>query len=176
MQKSLIECQNWPLTRWTFFRVKLVSECDFKISWSLGPWDLGTLGPLSSLLQHLILPLTPSDLLWPPPVTSSYSPPFVWFGMGGVGGLGCWVVTLETEIGDGPLTFILMLKSCGVVVDGWWVVHFDYNVSSGPFLTMNFKFDQDQELSLKILFVYLSVFHFVGFWLWICKKSDKQGF
>ena len=35
------------------------------------------------------------------------------------------------------LTFILMLKSYQVVV------HLDYNVSSGPFLTMNFEFDQD---------------------------------
>ena len=35
-------------TRWTFFRVKLVFECDFEISWFLRPWDLGTLGPLSS--------------------------------------------------------------------------------------------------------------------------------
>ena len=35
------------------------------------------------------------------------------------------------------LTFILMLKSYQVVV------HLDYNVSSGSFLTMNFEFDQD---------------------------------
>ena len=33
-------------TRWTFFRVKLVFECEFEISWSLGPWEPGTLGPL----------------------------------------------------------------------------------------------------------------------------------
>ena len=40
-------------------------------------------------------------------------------------------MTLENEIGDGPLTFILMLKSYG-----WWVVvYLDYNVSSGPFLS-----------------------------------------
>ena len=56
-------------TRWTFFRVKLVFECEFEISWSLGPLDLGTLGPwdswTSSLLQHLLkLPLHP--------LTSSY--------------------------------------------------------------------------------------------------------
>ena len=31
-------------TRWTFFRVQLVFECDFQISWSLGPWDLGSEG------------------------------------------------------------------------------------------------------------------------------------
>ena len=55
-------------TRWTFFRVKLVFECDFEICWSLGPWDLGTPGPweswTSSLLQHLlIIPLTSSYLI-----------------------------------------------------------------------------------------------------------------
>ena len=36
-------------------------------------------------------------------------------------------------IGDGPLTFILMLKSYGVGGGGWVVL--DYNVSSGPFLS-----------------------------------------
>ena len=35
---------------------------------------------------------------------------------------GSWVVvTLEDEIGDGPLTFILILKSCGLV-DSWDIV------------------------------------------------------
>ena len=29
------------------------------------------------------------------------------------------------------------------VAGWWWVVHLDYNVSSGPFLTMNFELDQD---------------------------------
>ena len=68
-------------TRWTFYRVKLVFECDFEISWSLEPWDLGTLGPLDSwtsyLLQHLlILPLTSSYLLL-------YLPPtlLLWYGL-----------------------------------------------------------------------------------------------
>ena len=70
-------------TRWTFFRVKLVFECEFEISWSLGPWDLGPLdlGTLglwdswtSSLIQHLLilthtysyllLSLSPTLLLW----------------------------------------------------------------------------------------------------------------
>ena len=56
MNPSLAE-QN--KTRWTFSRVKLVFECEFEISWSLGtrgPWDtwtleplnLGTLGPIPS--------------------------------------------------------------------------------------------------------------------------------
>ena len=31
------------VTRWTFFRVKLVFECDFEIYRSLGPWDPWTL-------------------------------------------------------------------------------------------------------------------------------------
>ena len=38
------------------------------------------------------------------------------------------------------MTFILMSKICGVV-GGW--VELDYSVSSGPFLTMFFEFDQD---------------------------------
>ena len=63
-------------TRWTFFRVKIVFECEFEISWTLGPWDPWTLGFLD------LFPLPP-----PPPVSSSYSPPLVWFGMGrGEGG------------------------------------------------------------------------------------------
>ena len=66
-------------TRWTFFRVKLIFECEFEISWSLGPLDLGTLGPwdswTSSLCQHLlILPLTSSYLL----LLSSFG--MVWLG------------------------------------------------------------------------------------------------
>ena len=30
----------------------------------------------------------------------------------------------------------------GKLLSGWWV-QLDYNVSSGPFFTMNFEFDQD---------------------------------
>jgi len=61
-------------TRWTFFRVKLVFECEFEISWSLGPLDLGTLGPwdswTSSLLQNLhLLAITSSYLLLSLPPT-----------------------------------------------------------------------------------------------------------
>ena len=40
------------------------------------------------------------------------------------------------EIGDGPLTFILMLKS--LWVGGWWG-EFDYSVSSGPFLSFEIE-------------------------------------
>ena len=99
-------------TRWTFFRVKLVFECEFEISWSLGPWDLGTPGPwnpwTSSLHQHLlILPLRSSYLLLSLPPTL-----LLWYGL--VRKAGGWVVTLENETGDGPLTFILILKSCGM--------------------------------------------------------------
>ena len=50
-------------TRWTFFRVKLVFECEFEISWSLGLWDLGTPGPLHSSNTSSYFPL--------PPLTSS---------------------------------------------------------------------------------------------------------
>ena len=40
--------------RWTFFRVKLVFEFEFEISWSLGPWDPWTFG-----LLDLFPPPTP---------------------------------------------------------------------------------------------------------------------
>ena len=93
---------NIQETRWTFFRVKLVFECEFEIYWSFGPLDLGTLGPwdswTSSLLQHLlILPLTTSYIL-------ISLPPLVWFGYGG------GVVTLEDEIGEGPLIDLKKLR------------------------------------------------------------------
>ena len=67
-------------TRWTFFRVKLVFECDFEICWSLGPWDLGTPGPWNPWTLGLLdffPPPTPFPLH---PITSSYSPLLVWFG------------------------------------------------------------------------------------------------
>ena len=106
-------------TRWTFFRVKLVFECEFEISWSFGPWDLGTPGPWNPWtlrLLDLFPPPTPPHtspyILIPPPISASYSPPLVWFGYGG------GVVTLEIVIGDGPLTFILMIKK---LRGGWWV-------------------------------------------------------
>ena len=103
------------ITRWTFFRVKLVFECEFEISWSMGPLDLWTLGPLdletlgpwdswtSSLLQHLlILPLTSSYLLLSLPPTL-----LLWYGL--VMGGGGWggVVTLENEIRTGTSSFLL---------------------------------------------------------------------
>ena len=56
--------QTW--TRWTFFRVKLVFEYDFEISWSWGPWDSWT---CSLLLYLLILPLTSSYLFQSLPPT-----------------------------------------------------------------------------------------------------------
>ena len=72
---------------------------------------LGTLGPLDpwtlGLLDLFPLPTPPHTspyILLPPPISSSYSPPLVWFGYGGRMG---WVVTFDNEIGDGPLTFIL---------------------------------------------------------------------
>ena len=48
------------------FRVKLVFECDFEISWSLGPWDPWTLGFLD-LFPPPILPS--SYFLLPPPIS-----------------------------------------------------------------------------------------------------------
>ena len=79
------------VTRWTFFRVKLVFEFEFEISWSLGPWDLGTTGPWDSwtlgpldlgTLGPLPSSTTSSYFLLPPPLSSSYSPPLVWFWFG----------------------------------------------------------------------------------------------
>jgi len=82
---------------------------------TLGPWDLGTPGPWNPWtlgLLDLFPPPTPPHtspyILLPPLISSSDSAPLVWLWGG---------VTLEDEIGDGPLTFILILKSCGV--GGW---------------------------------------------------------
>ena len=95
------------ITRWTFFRVKLIFECDFEICWSLGPWDpwIFALLDLFPPPYLLILPQYDFEICWslgpwdpwifalldlfPPPyllilsLTSSYSPVLVWFGMGG---------------------------------------------------------------------------------------------
>ena len=79
-------------TRWTFFRVKLVFE--------FWVWDilvLRSLGPLDSSTSYF--PLHPH--------TSSYLCLLrTSFGMERGGG---WIVTFDNEIGDGPLTFILIL-------------------------------------------------------------------
>ena len=92
-------------TRWTFFRVKLVFECDFKISWSLGPWDPWTFG-----LLDFFLPSTP-------PLSSSFTSSYlflllssfgiVWYGL--VWGGWVLVLTLEIEIDYWRLTFDLYI-------------------------------------------------------------------
>ena len=107
-QTSQIECMSGVIskrcsahaileikTRWTFFRVKLVFEFEFEISWSLGPLDLGSSGPWDSwtfsLLQHLlILPHTSYYLL--------LSLPLVWFGYGGGNELWHWRMRLEIDL------------------------------------------------------------------------------
>ena len=87
------------LTRWTFFRVKLIFEYDFEISWSLGPrdpwtfklWNLWTLGlsiflllPSYTTSSYFFLPTilfhSTSNLL-PPPYYSSQliHPPHPWW-------------------------------------------------------------------------------------------------
>ena len=65
----------------TFFKVKLIFECDFEISWTLGHSDLGTLGPWKSwtlglwdLFPPPPLPYTSSKVL-PPCPTSYFLPP-----------------------------------------------------------------------------------------------------
>ena len=70
-----------------------------------GPWDLGTLGPLPSANTSSYFPLDPLTSSYLFLLLSSFG--MVWLGGG-------WVVTLENETGDGPLTFILILKSCGM--------------------------------------------------------------
>ena len=74
-------------------RVKLVFECEFEKSWSLGPWDLRTPGPLNHWTLGLLdlfppptPPYTSPHILSPPLISSSFSPPLVWLGGGVVGG------------------------------------------------------------------------------------------
>ena len=67
-------CWKLNLTRRTFFRVKLVFEYGFEISWSLCPLDTWT---SSLFLYLLILPLTSSYLFL---LLSSFG--MVWFGGG----------------------------------------------------------------------------------------------
>ena len=63
-------------------------------------------------------------------------------------------MTFEIEIGDGPLTFILMLKSLGV---GRWV-ELDYNVSSGPFLSFEIEIGDGPGPELDNLLMKLKVY------------------
>ena len=124
-------------TRWTFFRVKLVFKCDFETSWSLRPfwpWDF---------LQ------TPFTSFLPPSISYCL---LVWLG----GGEGVsndygpfWVLTLEIELVDGPWTFYIYVKK----FSGGWVVHLDYNVSSGPvfqFWPSRLRLEMDQDPRLTI--------------------------
>ena len=76
--QSLVYFQKHNSTRWTFFRVKLVFEYDFEISWSFGPWVLGTLRP-SDLGILGLLDLFPPPQPPPPPLSSYYL--LVWYGM-----------------------------------------------------------------------------------------------
>ena len=77
-------------TRWTFFRVKLVFECDFEMSWSLCPLDPRTFG-LLDLFPPPLLPHTSSYLLLSLPPTL-----LLWYGL--VWGRGGWVFILEIEM------------------------------------------------------------------------------
>ena len=75
---------------------------------------------------------------------------------------GCWVVTFEFEVGDGLLTFILMLKSCGVEGGVGCASH--YNISSGPFWVLRLILEMDQDLSLTtfhcqiIRYIHISIY------------------
>ena len=93
----ILGCLYWRLTRWTFFRVKLIFEYDFEISRSLRPLNLFPPPPPAhtSSYLHLSLPISSYLLLHSPifssflllcPPTSFYlllPPGLVWFGMGG---------------------------------------------------------------------------------------------
>ena len=112
VQLFTVNCTIWgyfsPLiskvTRWTFFRDKLVFEFEFEISWSLGPLDLGTLGPwdswTSALLQHLlIIPFTSSYLLLSLPSTL-----LLWYGLVICGGGDeLWQLRMRLEMDLWPL-------------------------------------------------------------------------
>ena len=106
---------NNYITIWTFFRVKLVFECDLRYLGRLGPWDLWTLEPLDTGTLGPPRPATPPHtspyIFLPPPFSSSYFSPFLWFWYGGVE---LWHWRMRS---DGLLTFILILKSCVV---GMW--------------------------------------------------------
>ena len=58
--------------------------------------------------------------------------------------VGCW---FGNSIIAGPFCVCYLysdVEKLGVGwVDGWWLVHLYYSVSSGPFLTLNFEFDPD---------------------------------
>ena len=64
---------------------------DILVLGTLGPWDPWTLEPWTLGLLDLFPPPTPPHtspcILLPPPISSSYSPPLVWFGYGGRGGM-----------------------------------------------------------------------------------------
>ena len=76
------------------------------------PWNTGD-SWTSSLLQHLlILPIHPLSSSYLLLLLSSFGMVWLWGG-------GC--CDIENEIEDGPLTFILILKSCGV--GGWTSSH-----------------------------------------------------
>ena len=101
---------NNYITIWTFFRVKLVFECNFEISWSLGPldlwtlgpWDYWTLGPLPSsttstyflltLFTSIYILLLFTFKLLLSTVTSWFD--IVWYGLIWGGGGGCSQMTI----------------------------------------------------------------------------------
>ena len=136
---SRISWGNINQTRLTFFRVKLVFEFEFEISWSSGPLDLWTQRPWDSWTLGLwdLFPPPP-----PPPIPSSYTslPPFIfsfssfspnsfhfllhpftsfylflspitsWFGMVWYGGVVIWLWSfLSFDIGDWYLRWTLDL-------------------------------------------------------------------
>ena len=62
---------------------------DILVLWTPGPLNPWTLG-LLDLFPPPTTPHTSPYILLPPPISSSYSPPLVWFGYGGRGGCEFW--------------------------------------------------------------------------------------
>ena len=66
----------------------------------------------------------------------------VWWEVGVFAIVCCWFGDSMTSLLVRFLVFWPLYWCWKVVSGGWWV-EFEYNVSSGPFLTMNFEFEQD---------------------------------
>ena len=82
----------------------------------------------------------PLTLVLHTPLTSSIPPTLL-----------LWVLTLGIDIGDGPLTFISMLKTCGV--GGGCTC--DYNISSGCFWGFEIEIGDEPQPEPNILWAML---------------------
>ena len=112
---------NNYITIWTFFRVKLVFECDFEISWSLGPLDLWTLEllnlfpPLPSphTFSYLFLSLPASSYTLLPDSISSY---FLFLGLVWLGMVWCGLGQMTCEFIHEEISMLFHSEK----FYGWW--------------------------------------------------------